>query len=144
MENKIMTPQNMDIFQTFFEQSADPILILENGLFTDCNHAAEQVLHAHKADFLPISPALISPEFQPDGRLSTEKAAEMINIAIEKGSNRFEWVHRRLNGEDFQVELTLTSVHISGRQLIYTVWRDITKRKKVEDAVKHRNRNFRC
>ncbi|MBK6792867.1 MAG: PAS domain S-box protein [Anaerolineales bacterium] len=136
MENKIMTPQNMDIFQTFFEQSADPILILENGLFTDCNHAAEQVLHAHKADFLPISPALISPEFQPDGRLSTEKAAEMINIAIEKGSNRFEWVHRRLNGEDFQVELTLTSVHISGRQLIYTVWRDITKRKKVEDAVK--------
>ena len=34
----------------------------------------------------------------------TEKADEMIKISLDEGSNRFEWTHRRIDGEDFPVE----------------------------------------
>jgi|GEM_PF-3723653 len=131
-------PEKSDIFYAFFEQFADPILILENGVFIDFNKAAEQALQVtDKANFLPIPPALISPERQPDGQLSSEKSEEMIGIALQKGSHRFEWAHRRMNGEDFIVELTLTAVQLEDRKIIYALWRDVSERKQAEANVKY-------
>ncbi len=59
----------------------------------------------------------------------------MIRIALEKGSNRFEWIHRRMDGTDFPVEVMLTSISTGDRQVIHTVWRDITERKQIEQAL---------
>jgi len=42
---------------------------------------------------------------QPDGRDSFEKANEMIALAFERGSHRFEWNHQRSGGEVFPVEV---------------------------------------
>jgi len=126
-----------DNFRVFFEQSPEPTLILENGLFTDCNQAAERMMRAtHKTQLLSVTPASLSPERQPDGRLSSEMAEEMIGIAIEKGSHRFEWIHRRLDGENFPVELTLTAIKLGDRQVIHTIWRDISARKQAEEELK--------
>ena len=118
-------------FRAFFEQSADAYLILDGNTFTDCNQAAVQMLRAKsKSDVLATHPAELSPEFQPDGRPSGPKADEMIQIALETGSHRFEWVHRRLDGEDFPVEVLLTPIITGEKILIYTTWRDISERKK--------------
>ena len=130
--------QTENIFHLFFEQSADAILLLENGIFIECNQAAIQMMRAaNKEQFLAVHPSRLSPEHQPDGRLSTEKADEMIRIALEKGSNRFEWVHRRLDGEDFPVEVLLTRITIGDRQVIQTVWRDISDRKQAETEIRY-------
>lgn len=123
-------------FRSLFEQSADAILLLEDGIFTDCNQATVQMMRAKdKAQFLSLHPSVLSPEIQPDGRSSGEKADEMIRIALEKGSNRFEWMHRRVDGEDFRVEVLLTSIAIGERRALHTVWRDITERKEAEDQL---------
>lgn len=122
-----------DIFHTLFEQSADAVLLLENGIFTDCNQSTVKMMRAKdKTEFLSLHPSVLSPEFQPDGRASGEKADEMIRIALERGSNRFEWTHRRVDGEDFPVEVLLTPIAIGERRVIHTVWRDITERKSLE------------
>ncbi len=124
-------------FRSVFEQSADALLLLENGIFTYCNQAAVEMMRAkNKEQFLSLHPSKLSPERQPDGRLSSEKADEMIRIALEKGSHRFNWIHRRIDGSDFPVEVLLTPITLNGRQVIHTVWRDITERMKIEDALR--------
>ena len=82
-------------------------------------------------------PSELSPEFQPDGRRSFEKANEMMAIAFERGSHRFEWDHVRADGEVFPVEVLLTAVPRDGGHALHTVWRDITDRKRLENELRH-------
>jgi PAS domain S-box-containing protein len=116
--------------------SKDAILLIDGSIFVDCNEATAQMLgYSTRKEFLMTHPSKLSPQKQPDGRESFEKAEEMMRIASEKGSNRFEWIHRKANGEDFPVEVSLTPIALKGRNVIYCVWRDITDRKIAENAL---------
>src|SRR3954453_18073069 len=96
-----------DRFRLLFEHSSDAHLIFDAGGITDCNPAAVRLLGApDRQAILAVHPASLSPEYQPDGRRSDEKPWEMDAIARAKGWPRFEWVHRRLDGEPVPVEVT--------------------------------------
>jgi diguanylate cyclase (GGDEF)-like protein/PAS domain S-box-containing protein len=124
------------LFNQVFHASEDAILLLDDDHFIDCNEAAVRMLGcSSKTDILHSPPWSLSPEFQPDGRLSTEKAREVIEQAYQKHFHRFEWVHRRANGEDFPVEVTLTLVELAGRQILHVIWNDITERKADEKRI---------
>lgn len=124
-------------FEMLFECSPDACLLIENNRFIGCNQAAVRILHASSVDqVLHMHPADLSPEFQPDGRPSAAKADEMIALAIRDGSHRFEWTHKRGDGEEFPVEVSLTLIRHGERQIVYTIWRDITERKKDEKAAR--------
>jgi PAS domain S-box-containing protein len=56
----------------------------------------------------------LSPEFQPDGLRSREKARLCIREACEKGRAISEWVHRTVGGETLPAEITF----------VYTRWKD--------------------
>jgi len=121
-------------FRELFERSGDAILIIENETFVDCNHATVEMLGYHsKEEFLNLHPSKLSPEFQPDGKLSRIKADEMMETAIRNGTHRFEWDHVRKSGQIFPVEVLLTAVSTTPeKRIIHTVWRDITERKRSE------------
>src|ERR1700738_4546124 len=88
-------------FQILFDRSTDPHIIFDATGITDCNDAMIRLLGApDKSRVLSLHPAALSPEFQPDGRRSAEKSAEMDRIARALGHYRFEWVHRRLDGKE--------------------------------------------
>ncbi len=124
-------------FRKLFEDSAQATLIIENDEFIDCNRAALVMMGMNSKEQLShVRPSEISPEFQPDGRLSELKAPEMINLAFENGSHIFEWEHVRFNGEHFMVEVLLTPISFSDRKLLHVAWRDITDRKRASDALK--------
>ena len=125
-------------YRDLFEKSKDAILIIHNGKFTDCNQATVRMLrYNNKNEFLNTHPSELSPEKQADGKMSFTKANEMIKIALKNGSYRFEWYHKRSDGEIFPVEVLLTAVSINEKdQILHTVWRDITERKKAEDNIK--------
>lgn len=124
------------LFGEVFDASEDAILILDGNTFIDCNEAAVRMLRCDSRDeLLPAPPWGLSPERQPDGRLSTEKAEEMIRRAHERHFHRFEWVHTRADGENFPVEVTLTPVNLEGRRLLHVVWRDITDEKEREAEI---------
>jgi len=123
-------------YRTFFENSTDAMLMIENGEFVDCNDAAVAMLgYNQKEEVIHLHPAKLSPEFQPDGRPSAEKADEMMRTAEEQGSHRFEWNHLRKDGTVFPVAVSLTAIETVRGMQLHTVWRDLTQRKRVEDEL---------
>ncbi len=131
-------------FRRLFEESADPIVLLDRSGFTDCNEAALKLLHCpDKERFIGLRPRDISPERQPDGRLSAEEGSESTQAVLEKGAVRFEWVHRSFDGEEFWVAVTNTLIPIQGREVFFSVWRDITEHKRVEKALSESEERYR-
>jgi PAS domain S-box-containing protein len=127
-----------DPYRTLFERSADAILIIEGNTFVDCNQATVEMLrYRDKAELLKTHPSELSPKYQRDGRLSYEKANEMMSLAFLRGSHRFEWDHMRADGEIFPVEVLLTAVSEGDRRILHVVWRDITNRKRLEEDLRH-------
>ena len=123
-------------FRVLFEYAADALLILGADGILDCNAAAIAMLRArHKDDVLRVHPAVLSPEVQPDGRRSLEKSVEMDRTAHTNGYHRFEWIHRRMDGEDFPVEVTLTPVTIPGERVLLVAWHDLSARKAREAVI---------
>lgn len=130
---KAFLPDSNSIYRRVFEKTGDPILLLKDGCFVECNPAALSMLGGvDKNVLIGTTPAKISPACQPDGRASDEKAAEMIAIAMREGCHRFEWLHLRTDGAPLMVEVTTTPIEVAGEIILHTLWRDITRRKQSE------------
>jgi len=128
--------ESEEAFKRLFQESSEAILILDGKKFIDCNEATVSLLgYPSREEFLFQPPWKLSPLRQPDGELSSSKAKRAIGEALEKGYNRFEWIHRKADGTEFPVDVMLTPILVKGRQLFYTIWRDITDRKKAELAL---------
>jgi PAS domain S-box-containing protein len=123
-------------FRLLFERSIDAIFLLDGNRFIDCNDAAVSILRApSNKEVLEWDPLELSPELQPDGEQSSVKGQEMVNLALRDGVSRFEWVHKRFDGTLFPVEVVLTLIPLKGKEILYTSWRDITKRREAEAKI---------
>ncbi len=130
-------------FRVLFEHSSDAHLLFDERGIIDCNQAAIALLRCpDKRQLLSVHPAKLSPEFQPDGRRSDEKCIEMDRLARERGYHRFEWQHRRMDGSDFPVEVTLTPVQLHGHGVLLVVWHDLTERKQAEESERQREHRW--
>lgn len=117
-------------FRILFEHSFDAHLIIDDTGIADCNAAALAMLRCPDRDRVrALHPAVLSPERQPDGRLSLEKSVEMDALAQERGLHRFEWIHRRMDGEDFLVEVTLTPVRLPTGPVLLVAWHELTEQR---------------
>ena len=122
-------------FMALFRDSSDPMLLIDQFEFVESNMAAAKMLgYSDTKHFMQHSPAEFSPATQDDGRSSAEKSSEMIQIALDKGVHRFEWLHKKLDGELIPVEVSLavTPILIGGRTVVHCIWRDLTLIKQAE------------
>jgi PAS domain S-box-containing protein len=80
-----------------FEQSPDAYLLLEDGIFIDCNAAALTMLRAARDEVIGHSVDRFSPTTSPTAP-SPPTAPWRGREAMEQGAARFEWLHRTLDG----------------------------------------------
>ena len=123
------------LFRNLFESSRDALLTLEppDWEFHSANPAARMLFGADSMDeFKSFHPWDLSPERQPDGRLSAEKGMDILAIAMRDGFCFFEWLHRRITGEEFPADVLLTRVELAGRTFLQTTVRDISETKRAE------------
>lgn len=132
--------EQKEIFETLFNDTTDSLALLKDSKFIDCNAASLKLLgYNTKSDFLNVYPHEISPEIQPDGISSSLKEKVKIDECLRNGSSRFEWVHKKMTGENIWVDVLLTKISIHGENVLHVVWRDITDKKNLEQQVTKRN-----
>jgi len=131
--------------QLLFESSRDALMILAppSWKFTEANEMTLQLFGVSSvAEFTALGPWDVSPERQPDGRPSGEKAQEMIATAMREGSHSFEWEHQRLDGQPFAADVLLTRMELGKEVFVQATVRDITERKRIEERLRASEQKF--
>ena len=126
-------------YASLFESSRDALITLvpPSWKIATANHAAVKLFGATSISQLTsLGPKELSPLRQPDGRYSSEKAEEVIAVALREGSHFFEWELLRLNGESFTGDALLTRMLDGENMYLQATVRDITQRKKTEAQVR--------
>ena len=123
-------------FRFLYENSSDAIMRLSppDWKFTAANKATLALFHVKdEKTFASLGPWELSPEYQPDGTLSSIKMKEMIQKAVEEGSSFFEWTHKRYNGENFFATVLLTRLERHEEIFLQAIVRDISQQKKEKE-----------
>ncbi len=130
----------------YFNTSSDGLLLLspERG-FIDANPKAASMFGVGSvAELLKLGPVELSPERQPDGRLSAEAALDAIATALQTSTPYcFDWLHRRVDGTQLQCEVTLTRITLRGKPVLITCIHDVSERKQAEQRLRDTERFFR-
>ncbi|MCL2015265.1 MAG: ATP-binding protein [Defluviitaleaceae bacterium] len=66
-----------------------------------------------------------SPKFQPNGENSIELAKKLLFETIEKGSNKFEWLHQDIDGTEIPSEISCYTSTFMGNRTIFSFCSDL-------------------
>ncbi|NLO92566.1 MAG: PAS domain S-box protein [Elusimicrobia bacterium] len=122
-------------YRRLYESSQDAIATLSppSWRFTDANPAAIKLFGAAGApQFINQNPWNLSPEIQPDGTPSDQKAKAMLETALTTGFASFEWEHVRPDGSRWQALVSLARLELADRVEVLSTMRDITALKQEE------------
>ena len=108
-------------------------------LIFDCNHETLRLFNFNdKQDFIKHFFDL-SPEYQPDGRLSKKTALEYLQKAIDEGKFVFEWMHQLLDGTPIPTTITLVRVNYENDTAVLTYVRDMREHMQMESEIEKQN-----
>lgn len=110
-----------------FEHARDIILVIDtgDGSIIDANRAAEQAYGYPRAELLALTIFALRTE-------PAEPVSEQMRLAHAQGL-RFETLHRRRDGSTFPVEVSSRGEVMSGRACLFSIIRDITERRQLEE-----------
>jgi len=127
-------------YQMLFDKAHDAIVLSKGALFFDVNNKACEYFQYTKEEFIGMSVMDISPKFQDDGQESEKKIINDVKRTLEGHQCKFEWQHKRANGEIFDALVSLSKIEIQDEVYIQAVMRDITEEnKRKKELEKYRN-----
>ncbi len=130
-------------YRTLFETANDGIFLQDTNGFVDCNERGAAMYGLSREQLIGRSPAEFCPERQPNGRLSSQVAAEIMRASLKGLPQVFEWQSLRADGAPFDVEITLNRLELSGATYLQAIVRDITERKRAEESLRESEEKLR-
>ncbi|HVN96552.1 MAG TPA: diguanylate cyclase [Syntrophorhabdaceae bacterium] len=130
-------------YRTLFEYANDSIFLMKDGNFFDCNSETLRLFKCAREAIIGSSIYEFSPECQPDGRDSKEKIIEKTDTALAGKPQFFEWRFRSGNGTLFDADVSLNKIELGVEILIQAIVRDVTIRKRWEQALRDSEERYR-
>jgi two-component system sporulation sensor kinase A len=124
-------------YKILYDTSLEAIIMLIPGKgFIGGNKASIELFGLENEEELLQKDMLgLSPEYQPDGGLSSVKIREINRIVMKKGAHFFEWVYKKKNGEEFFARVVLTKVEQEENVFFHATIRDVTEAKKLQEKL---------
>ena len=125
-------------YRTFVDHATDAFMLhAEDGTVIDVNPQACDSLGYSRDELIGMKPMEFDPNISND-------SLENINEQLSRGEMvTFESCHRRKDGSEFPVEVRVRPFWHGGRRLNISVVRDISDRKRAEQAVRRSERELR-
>lgn len=116
-------------FNTIFNSSQLPMLIMNEALITECNDAAVSLFKANsKEDLIGKSTIDLSPEKQLNELTSFEMADGIKFLFDSNGKADFEWTHQSLTGELLYCKINMTLINFNnGENNMISIIEEISK-----------------
>lgn len=139
-ERKLMEAslrQSEERFRALFESAIDALFIIDtDGNFVDVNKIAYERLGYTKAEILGMS---ISQLDHPDFAAKIPQRMEQLR---EQGRCVCESAHLRKDGTAMPVEINARLMEFEGRKVIFSVIRDISERKLMEESLRESEKKY--
>ena len=125
-------------FRTFVDHATDAFFLQDhNYVFLDVNRQACESLGYTRDELIGMTPADIDPNVTPE-------IVENITRSLNAGKMmEFEAIHRRKDGTTFPVEIRGQAFYEEGRRFSVAMVRDITERKRTEEALRESEQRWR-
>jgi len=113
-----------------FEESPDGILVIdpETAGFVEFNITAHTQLGYTREEFAKLH------IYDVEAQETADETHDHISNVVQNGKGDFETLQRTKQGEIRNIHVTAQVVEILGHQVYYCTWRDITERKRAEEA----------
>jgi PAS domain S-box-containing protein len=126
-------------FRRLFETAFDGIILLSNFVIHDCNNQAAVMFGADQHRMIGSDFTLLSPDQQPDGAQTREKAYVLLEKALEEGGVIVTWKFKRWDGTVFDADMSISAFEIGGNIYYQAIIRDITDRIMAKQELEQRN-----
>ena len=115
-----------------FEQTIDALFLADTqtGIILECNRAAMELIGREKSEMVGQHQRILHPSEEWDGKFSKSFKQHII------GETFVETKVIKKSGEIRDVAIKASTFDLKGKKVILAIFRDITERKKAEEALK--------
>ncbi|MDR0306900.1 MAG: response regulator [Chitinispirillales bacterium] len=134
---KALTEEKNELTRVMFDNAPVGLTLFdENFKYIDCNDEVLKIYGVTKEFYSGFfGSSAHSPEHQPDGSNSHEKAMGIIKRLMNGENIRVEWVHLTPQGEPLPVELTMVRAKRDDRYIGFGYIYDMREQKKMEQQL---------
>ncbi|NMC95262.1 MAG: PAS domain S-box protein [Syntrophorhabdus sp.] len=131
-------------YRALFDNANDAIFLMEKGVIIDCNHKFLTMFGCSRRQIIGQTIYRFSPQFQPDGRDSKEKAIAKGKAALSGKPQFFAWKHCQYDGTPFDAEVSLNRIELNRDKIVLQAMiRDVSEQKEAENRIRISEEKYR-